>query len=267
MIADSWTPPTTFTPMRQRVVAFGEDGKVGDCVRCCVAMLLGRPYEEVPHFVEEELQGKGNWFERLGWWMGREGYPVRLLSSYETDPEAPAEPGDWDGFRWSAEPVASTRGIEGLWIAAVKSKIVEGKLHAVLMQGAQVACDPSPLADDPAYKAIPYAFCGGEWLVRSEKDGGAMSTKSEDGANKTADVQGRITRHDDGTIEATLSVKLKPKGDGEWDVTSTFPNGTTYESGVSTETEEDAIATALCDASEEWQDRVDEDRDDELDED
>ena len=113
MIADSWSPPTTFTPMRQRVVAFGEDGKVGDCVRCCVAMLLGRPYEEVPHFVEEELQGKGNWFERLGRWMSREGYPVRLTSSYEMDPEAPAEPGDWNGFRWSAEPAASTRGIEG----------------------------------------------------------------------------------------------------------------------------------------------------------
>ena len=94
-----------------------------------------------------------------------------------------------------------------------------------------------------------------------------MSTKRDDVVRKTADAQGKITRHDDGTIEATLTVKLTPKGEGEWDVTTTFPNGTTYESGVSTDTEEDAIATALCDSSEEWQERVDEDRDADLDDD
>lgn len=72
----------------------------------------------------------------------------------------------------------------------------------------------------------------------------------------------RFLKVEDGTLEATITVKLKPnpKDDGNgfytWDAATTFPDGSTKESRFTTYTEDDAVVMALLNASEDWEERV-----------
>ena len=65
-----------------------ENGKTGDCWRCCIAAILRRPASEVPHFLAEALKDREGpsmdpltqqWLTSQGYWLmhcvGYMGFP------------------------------------------------------------------------------------------------------------------------------------------------------------------------------------------------
>lgn len=78
-----------------------------------------------------------------------------------------------------------------------------------------------------------------------------------------------MMRHEDGTVEATITVKLKPNkgrsslGGDTWDVTTTFPDGSEGRTRVTTDDEEDAIVMAFSAAAEDWEEKVRDEEDEE----
>lgn len=60
------------TPVDQRILDHDPArGRVGDCMRACVASLLDLPYEEVPHFFDGE--GAEHGYEALRAWLAVRG--------------------------------------------------------------------------------------------------------------------------------------------------------------------------------------------------
>lgn len=53
-----------------------EKGMIGDCWRACIASILDLPCEEVPHFVREEIEGKGHWMELTVRWLNGRGFGI-----------------------------------------------------------------------------------------------------------------------------------------------------------------------------------------------
>lgn len=73
-----------------------EDGKVGDCWRCCIAAILGIPASDVPHFAQIQSITHKNSFEQLaqewlnerGLWLVTAGY-LHFPATWEREHELP----------------------------------------------------------------------------------------------------------------------------------------------------------------------------------
>lgn len=106
-----------------------EDGKVGDCWRCCVSAVTGIPAEDVPHFVEisrNYLPDTQRWLNARGFYLlhcrGGEGFGMHR---YHGDPvEAPP--------MISCGPTPRSRKM--------------GAHHAVVTIGSDLVYDPHPWA-------------------------------------------------------------------------------------------------------------------------
>lgn len=147
------------TPVRQRVAGKVGDPVRGDCFRCCVASLLHRPYEEVPHFVQLEAETGRYHLYQLNDWLRAEGYPFEALmrrgAVHETE----------KGLMW-LDGRREGWGLHnpGWWIGCVKSKRFEGQHHVVVMHEDRVAFDPSDLTGTPEYDERPYELTGWHYL-------------------------------------------------------------------------------------------------------
>lgn len=59
--------------------------KAGDCWRCCIAAILGLPAEQVPHFLQEELDSRAtdDWKDcdqRTQLWLNQRGFVLARIS-------------------------------------------------------------------------------------------------------------------------------------------------------------------------------------------
>lgn len=117
---------------------FVEDGKIGDCWRCCIAAVLGLPAEEVPHFLADE-NGELNhgsdadtqaWLNDRGYWLayatcdGGSRMAFRFPRWARDHKKRPLPPLICCG------PTERSKGL--------------GKHHAVVMVGDQLVYDPHP---------------------------------------------------------------------------------------------------------------------------
>ncbi len=56
-------------PVDQTIMHEPENGRYGDCFRCCIASLLELPAEQVPHFCEDGQPT--NWYVKLKAWLAQ----------------------------------------------------------------------------------------------------------------------------------------------------------------------------------------------------
>ncbi len=114
----------------QKQIVFG--GGNGDCFRACIASILELPNDDrLPN-----AHGEG-WFQTWQDWLGRFGLSI-----------------EFDATRiWR----------ESFWIASVPSKNLEGVTHAIVMQGSQVAFDPSTKKTYRTGRQMLGAKVGGGW--------------------------------------------------------------------------------------------------------
>lgn len=137
-------------PVKQRQLGLGGDVEIttenrhllGDCVKCSVASILERDYDDVPHFAELECAPPYRRFDYyLNGWLESEGYPFRYGEWYFTSA----------GF-----------GVHfpGWCLGLVKSKTLQAANHMVVMFNDEVAWDPSVNYGKPEYDAKPYEFIG-----------------------------------------------------------------------------------------------------------
>lgn len=80
-----WSPPLPeFIGMTQ----FAEQGKVGDCWRCCIATLVYLTAAEVPHFVELH---EGDWLFQTNEWLYQR-FGKKLFNGPAEYPVIPGDP-------------------------------------------------------------------------------------------------------------------------------------------------------------------------------
>lgn len=85
----------------------------GDCFRACMATVLQIPIDTLPNWHDNQ------WFLKWDKWLHERGLGITVHSSYF--------------------------GVDGLWIASVKSQNYEDITHAIVMNDEDVFHDPSPL--------------------------------------------------------------------------------------------------------------------------
>lgn len=103
---------------------------IGDCWRACVATILQRPIEQVPHFEKDALEhppstpdGNGTW--RTSLWLGKQGYSLIRFSK--------------DAPTWTDDNV--------LYMASGPSPRNPETGHTVVYDGVKVVHDPHPSRD------------------------------------------------------------------------------------------------------------------------
>lgn len=159
-------------PVMQRIVASGWDGDVpGDCVKCCIASILERAYEDVPHFVAGEVKHEDgtrmDWHGGLRHWMKTQGFgcvPEHRTYFKESDClQAWRKERDAAGIRdttgrdslWMYDAKDQPPWHQGYWVASVISENFPGATHAIVMRGSDVVLDPSSKP-----RRTPYKFVG-----------------------------------------------------------------------------------------------------------
>lgn len=107
-----------------------------DCLRACVATVLGLAYEDVPEFLAlAEVEDRAApWRRRLYDFLATHGLVPWEFGLHGEDRPL---------LMFGGTPIAYNVMPPGLWIAAVQSPRIEGT-HAVVMKGGQVIWDPHP---------------------------------------------------------------------------------------------------------------------------
>jgi hypothetical protein len=130
-------------PVEQRQL-YVPGESTGDCWKCCIASILELPYEDVPHFVEQEERGEvaSYWNETLAFLRPR-GFTFARFGLW----------GDERPFLlWGSQMIRYAFHAPGHWIASVESprKTPEGEhiSHVVVMNGDKIVFDPHPQRDD-----------------------------------------------------------------------------------------------------------------------
>ena len=109
-----------------------DDGKggVGDCMRACVASLLGLSVDDVPHFARYGLNDEPP--DKHGWWWAFIGFCDTLEPSHEVlVPDEPPPPSD------------DIADLFGMYLATGKSPRGDWN-HVVICRGGEVIWDPHP---------------------------------------------------------------------------------------------------------------------------
>lgn len=130
-------------PVEQRQL-YVPDESTGDCWKCCIASILELPYEDVPHFVEQEERGEVEswWNETIGFLRPR-GLTMATFGLW----------GDERPFLlFGSEPIRYAFHAPGHWLASVVSPRTapggEHISHVVVMNGDRIVFDPHPQRDD-----------------------------------------------------------------------------------------------------------------------
>ena len=105
-------------PVASRIPHSPKNGKIGDCLRACVASVLNLRYEDVPHFMDRDGEvNEDYWNVELCEWAERlEMQPVFILPPFE--------------FQGYSVVTGTTRD--------------KSILHSVVYRGSKMVFDPSP---------------------------------------------------------------------------------------------------------------------------
>jgi hypothetical protein len=120
------------TPQRQR------DTQTGDCFEACVATILDVELDEVPRYVESNVDMRP-YLARLDEWLRPRGLTVVALNRDTCD---------------ASDRLPDFVGTDALWIASLRlgSDAVH---HAVVMRGSELAWDPEGAVDLSALSDLP----------------------------------------------------------------------------------------------------------------
>ena len=91
-----------------------------DCLRCCIATVLGLPYDDVPDFVHDH----NRWAEEMAKWAKERGFSVVRVQCT----------GDGEMMH------SIFQEADGLWIAS--GPAARGRNHAVVFRGSEMIHDP-----------------------------------------------------------------------------------------------------------------------------
>lgn len=109
-----------------------ERGEVGDCWRCCVAALVGVPAEEVPHFLQDEVNDRSRSMDAdTQEWLNQRGWYIVESSKFLCN--------RWSTSRFETPAVIACG-------PSPRSKQM-GQHHAVIMQNGKLLYDPHPSGD------------------------------------------------------------------------------------------------------------------------
>lgn len=131
-------------PVEQRLLFNAETGERGDCLKCCLATLLERGYEEVPHFA---AMGD-RWHLELTAWLRSEGWMIGN-AWHSIDPDDPRKLNGWTTGYWLAGVVSLRTRPDGEHLG-----------HMVLMRDGEIVWDPHP-----DRQAGHLGFDGTGWLL------------------------------------------------------------------------------------------------------
>ena len=108
-----------------------DNGKIGDCFRCCIASLLDKKAEQVPHFCDylwDDTDPDGGRFYRyLNEWLAPQGL------AYIEITVSPDQLWDWKQFQEA-----------GLTVYHVLSGHSERARHSVIARNGEMVHDPHP---------------------------------------------------------------------------------------------------------------------------
>jgi hypothetical protein len=162
------------TPVYQRII----DRKNGDCLKCVIATLLDKPYEEVPHFIEHE-----NWRGVFRDFLiqnnikeSGELWNKYYNQLYHTKNDCFKRPKYYMRYIMTKKRLYKEEGIDGLFYAFVFSPkyftMCNDVTHAVLIdKDYNIVFDPNPeyqnIIGYPLYNLIKYnGICGVTLLNR-----------------------------------------------------------------------------------------------------
>jgi len=118
----------------------------GDCLRACVAAILGLERDDVPHFARYGLDDPEP--DHGGWWFALVGFCDLLDPSYRVQE---VEPDDLPA------PSSSRADLFGMYLAGGKSPR-GGVSHVVVARGGQTIWDPHPsragIDGEPTYAFV-----------------------------------------------------------------------------------------------------------------
>lgn len=116
-------------PVDQAHLNHGQEGaENGDCFRACVASVMERAVEDVPHFCSKE--NESSWWDILVDWLDLEGWACVLVEA-KNDADEP--------FRWPYFPNSV------YYLAGGMSP--RGFLHSVVYRDCKMVHDPHPSRD------------------------------------------------------------------------------------------------------------------------
>jgi len=144
--------------IQQRMLGTKEDGNPGDCFKCCIASVLEREYEEVPHFVQIEGQTGYYHLDLANGWLRKQGYHLELWMHQFLRGDDQLLIGA-DG-KWISVGDLSGFVLPGYWLATVESKRLPGEWHVVVMYRDHMVWDPSDAVGTPEYDAEPFKWTG-----------------------------------------------------------------------------------------------------------
>lgn len=114
-----------------------ENGEHGDCWRCCVAAVVGKPAGDVPHFA---VDAHGNYNHQCDpdtqKWLNAQGYQMVCVQGHGGR-EPISYPCYHEDLAHFPEPVLISVG------PTCRSK-GRGRYHAIVTQGREVLYDPHP---------------------------------------------------------------------------------------------------------------------------
>jgi len=142
--------------IRQAIMASKDDRPRGDCFAACLASVLERPLEEVPHFVELEEQVGYYFVDLANGWLRKQGYPFQILYHNWRVGEDPIRYYVLRKRQWEKVGIH----LPGYWLMGVESKNFPGSHHVVVAREDRIVWDPSPRFGDPTYDRRPYLFDG-----------------------------------------------------------------------------------------------------------
>lgn len=119
-------------------LCLASDGKIGDCMRACIASVLELPTEAVPHFVEEHGEA---WFIHAYNWLEARGYGIlKVLGDFFRQGEY---------WKLELQTVLWAEGIPCIAVGASPRVDRNGDAmrHAVVWLNGKLAHDPHPSGD------------------------------------------------------------------------------------------------------------------------
>ena len=119
-------------PVKQEIIC----REIGDCLKACVSSLFEIPMDAVPNFQLLNFMDKSNWWHSYFYFMLSLGYDLTYVSS--------------DLHRH----ISTNVGVDGLYIAAVKSQRFKSAYHAIIVDK-ELNCvhDPNP-GNKPPYEVV-----------------------------------------------------------------------------------------------------------------
>ena len=113
------------------------DPHVGDCLRACVASIFELPIDAVPNFMELSHRNIINWFQAYYYYIRWLGYELHI----EAD----------------LSKIEKYGGIDGLFVATVKSNIFDNTYHSVIIdKSLNVVHDPNPNCSGKDYEICSF---------------------------------------------------------------------------------------------------------------